>query len=338
MRFVLFMLFWLATAAPLHAQDTIPSISQPIGRLVDIGGRKLHLHCSGVGSPTVIMVAGAGAYSFDWALVQSDIEPTTRVCSYDRAGLAWSDPGPADETVEQTFTDLRLLLQVSREQSPYVLVGASIGGIFIRAFQHTFPEEVAALVFANSTHRVGKVVPSRSGLLWDLSEDEIRSAYPLPASVTKGPRPTRTAEPFDRLSPALQAIRLSFDVRRWELWDAATAGPEADLSWRKEFLREFEQSCSGPAYPLGDLPIVVVSSGHSASELARQNELDRQFCDRSDVADGLDQLSSNSMYIVAEGSGHEIHLYQPKVMVEAIERVVRAVRNRVPLSRAAQRR
>lgn len=337
MRPVVTLLLVLASSAPLQAQSA--SLPEPPGQMVDIGGRRLHLHCSGEGSPTVVLVPGAGAYSFDWALVQMGIEPTTRVCSYDRAGLAWSDPGPADETVEQTTGDLHLLLRSAGEPAPFVLVGASIGGVFVRAFQHTYPEYVAALVFANSAHRLGKVVPGGGGLLWDLSEAQIRSAYPLPASVTRGPRPARTGEPFDRLPPELQAVRLAFDVRRWESWNRADAGPEADLSWRKELLRELDQSCSGaPEHPLGDLPVLVVSNDPSASELARQGKLDRPFCDRSDAADGLELLSSNSLYILAEESGHEVHLYQPELLVPALERVIRAVRSGLPLSDPAERR
>src|SRR5689334_8755362 len=89
----------------------------PLGRLIDVGGRKLHLFCSGTGSPTAILMAGGGAFSIDWALVQPKIAHDTRVCSYDRAGLAWSDPGPADETVEQTVSDLHKLLKNGGEKS-----------------------------------------------------------------------------------------------------------------------------------------------------------------------------------------------------------------------------
>ena len=78
------------------------------------------------------------------------------MCSYDRAGLAWSDSGPADETVEQTIADLHTLLGTAGEKAPYLLVGASIGGIYIRAYQRAFPDEVAGLIFTNSSNRVGE--------------------------------------------------------------------------------------------------------------------------------------------------------------------------------------
>jgi pimeloyl-ACP methyl ester carboxylesterase len=177
---------FVALFAIAHAQQGSTTQGYPPpGHLVDIGNRKLHLYCTGKGSPAVILVAGGGAFSIDWALVQPKVSENTRVCSYDRAGLAWSDPGPAEETVEETVNDLHNLLYASGEHGPYVLVGASIGGIFIQAFQRTFPSDVAALVFTNSANRVGFAVKDRGGLIWDLSEEELRSAFPLPPSVKR---------------------------------------------------------------------------------------------------------------------------------------------------------
>ena len=108
-------------------------------------------------------------------------------------------------------------------------------------------------------------------------------------------------------------------------WDPAKAGPETNLSWRKEFLREFEETDAGKKHPLGDLPVVVLSSGPIASESERQS--------RGGAAARLDFLSSNTVHVTATGSGHEIHLYQPDLVAQALVRAVSAVRNRVPLSR-----
>ena len=329
MRFIvvpLLLVLFIAQASPPAARASSFYQYPPAGRMIDIGGRKLHLNCSGKGGPTVILVAGGSAFSIDWALVQPRVSALTRVCSYDRAGLAWSDSGPADETVEQTINDLHAVLRAAKEREPYVLVGASIGGIFIRAYQRAFPKEVAGLVFTNSANRVGKMVKDKGALLWDFTEDELRSAYPLPPTVVKGPMPTREGAPFDRLSPELQAVRLWLDVRLWEKWDRAKAGPEADLSWRKEFLREFEET-DAKEYPLGRLPVLVLSSDRIATESERRS--------RDVAAARLDFLSSNSAHVTAEGSGHEIHLFQPDVVVKGLTRMVEAVRRQVPLSKTS---
>lgn len=320
---------------PVRLRATSESKSQqsrlkypPPGRIIDVGGRKLHLNCSGKGSPTVILVAGGGAFSIDWALVQPKVATITRVCSYDRAGLAWSDSGLADETVEQTIIDLYILLRRAKEKGPYVLVGASIGGIFIRAYQHAFPKDVAGLVFTNSANRIGKMIKDKGALIWDFTEEELRSAYPLPPTVDKGPMPTREGTPFDRLPAELQTVRLWLDVRQWEKWDRAKVGPAADLSWRKEFLREFEET-DAKEYPLGALPVLVLSSSPVATEAERRS--------RDVAAARLDFLSSNNMHITAQGSGHEIHLFQPDVVVDGLTRMVRAMRKRIPLSKEPNR-
>src|SRR5262245_36346426 len=293
------------------------------GRLIDVGGRKLHILCSGSGSPSVILMAGGGAFSIDWELVQPRIAEVTRVCSYDRAGLAWSDSGPAEETVEQTVSDLHALLAASGEKGPYLLVGASIAGIFIQAYQREFPDEVAGLAFSNSSNRVGMSVKGKGGLIWDLTEEDLRSAFPLPASA-KGPAPALLGEPFDRLPPESQAVRLWLNVRLWEKSDPARGGPETILSWRKEFLREFEQADASPSYPLGALPVIVVSSEPKAAESERRS--------RGGAAARLDFLSSNSLHVTAAGSGHEIHLYQPDAVVRAVRTGVSAIRDRTPLN------
>jgi pimeloyl-ACP methyl ester carboxylesterase len=291
------------------------------GRLVQIDGRRLHIHCTGTGSPTVVLEAGGGAFAIDWALVQPLVAESTRVCSYDRAGLGWSDRGPSHEVVEQIVSDLHSGLQAAGEKGPLVLVGASIGGTYIRAYQRTYPNEVAALVFTNSANRVGLVTKSGGDLLWKLSEDDIRSAYPLPASA-RLPIPMRIGPPFDRLPADLQPLRLWLDVRLWESLDPTTMSPASILSWRREFVREFEET-DGNRQPLGSLPVVVVSSGPVASEKDRAS--------RDTAGAQLDFLSRNSVHIEATGSGHEIHLFQPERVVEGISRAVLAVRTSAPL-------
>jgi pimeloyl-ACP methyl ester carboxylesterase len=202
-----------------------------------------------------------------------------------------------------------------------VLVGASIGGTYIRAYQRTYPGEVAALVFTNSASRVGLVTKGGGDLLWRLSEDDIRSAYPLPGTA-RIPIPTRIGPPFDRLPADLQPARLWLDVRLWESLDPATMSPDSILSWRREFLREFEET-DGGRRPLGAFPVVVISSGPVAS--------DNERASRDTAGAQLDFLSSNTLHIEATGSGHEIHLFQPDRVIEGISRAVLAVRTGAPL-------
>ena len=102
---------------------------KPPGRMVDIGGRRLHLNCTGTGTPTVVVENGGGSFTVDWVLVQPAVSQFTRICTYDRAGYAWSDPGPIRDLPEQVMADLELLLRLGDVKPPYVLVGQSIGGL-----------------------------------------------------------------------------------------------------------------------------------------------------------------------------------------------------------------
>jgi pimeloyl-ACP methyl ester carboxylesterase len=304
-----------------HAEK--PQQYPPPGELIDIGGRKLHLYCTGKGTPTVVLMAGGGAFSIDWALVQAEVAQNTRVCSYDRAGLAWSDPGPADETVEQTISDLHTLLRNAGEKRPYLLVGASIAGIFIQAYQRAYPDDVAGLVFSNSSNRVGRLVNGKAGLVWELTEEQIRSTFPLSES-DKGPEPTSEGDPFDRLPANLRATRLWLDKKLWQRWEPTKERPDSTLSWRKEFLEEFAETDAKKS-PLGALPVVVIASAPAASE----SELHKH----DEAGPRLDFLSSNTLHVTAAGSGHEIHLYKPEVVIETLAKTVQAVRTRTPLSR-----
>jgi hypothetical protein len=130
-------------------------------------------------------------------------------------------------------------------------------------------------------------------------------------------------EPFNRLPTEIQPVRVGLDLAQWERWEKVTASPASTLSWRREFLREFDEM-DGSRQPLGKLPVVVVASGPAASESDRGS--------RMGVGWQLNFLSSDTLHIEAQGSGHEIHLFQPERVVEGITRAVSAVRTGLPLS------
>src|SRR5260370_18740902 len=118
----------------------------PIGRMVDLGGYRLHLNCLGKGKPTIVLSIGGGSFSTDWALVQSKVAAFTRVCSYDRSGAAWSDLGPKPRTMDQEAFDLHRLLLAAGERGPYVVVGQSVGGMVVRIFTEQNPRDVVGVV------------------------------------------------------------------------------------------------------------------------------------------------------------------------------------------------
>lgn len=136
----------------------------PPGKLVDVGGRKMHIDCRGTGSPTVILESGLGTGgSPSWTLVHDEIAGFTRTCAYDRAGIMWSDPKDTPQDAAAVAADLHALLKGAGIGDPLVLVGHSIGGPYTRTYVGKYGDQVAGLVMVDPSHpdqvaRLGKVV------------------------------------------------------------------------------------------------------------------------------------------------------------------------------------
>jgi pimeloyl-ACP methyl ester carboxylesterase len=288
----------------------------PLGQMVDLGGRRLHLNCTGSGSPAVIVENGGGSFSIEWALVQPEVARQTRICTYDRAGYAWSDRGPVDDGIEQIVGDLNLLLRTARVDPPYVLVGHSLGCLFARAYQRRFPEQVAGLVFVDGTpdEDVRMVVNGKQEPLSLLSREQLPAAHQEYLKSVPALNPGRAGlPPFDRLAPALQQARQwAFEkvVRDFGWLPNTLAVAE---SWRQEFAALRRQRLSGP-HPLGTLPLRVLERERDTTDSWHVQQVQ------------LAALSSKGKLTKAEGSGHMIHLQRPDLVVAAIRDVVQEIR------------
>lgn len=122
------------------------------GQLVDVGGYKLHINCIGQGSPTVILESGLANPSSIWGWVQPEVAHATRVCAYDRAGVGWSDPGPEPRDGQQIARELHTLLGKANVPEPYVLVGHSAGGLYVRVYAAQYPRDVVGMVLVDVEH------------------------------------------------------------------------------------------------------------------------------------------------------------------------------------------
>lgn len=134
------------TAATESDQRSYP----PPGVLVNVNGYKMHIHCIGQGSPTILLDHVGGGSSMDWALIQPKLAEHTRVCVYDRAGYGWSDYTPAPRTLEQQVNELQSLLRGANEQGPFVFVGHSYGARVGRVFASKYPDQVIGLVMMDT--------------------------------------------------------------------------------------------------------------------------------------------------------------------------------------------
>jgi len=290
------------------------SAPPPLGQLVDIGGRRLHLICRGEGKPTVLLENGSDGFSIDWALVQPQVAKFARVCTYDRAGFAWSDRGPAINTVEQTMDDLHLLLGTAAITPPYILVGHSIGGLYVRAYQRRYPQEVVGMVLVDATPEedLGYSVNGVNKAGIDMSYEDMEAAYaPFLKNAPTPPKPwTEVPEPFTHLPPDLQRARM---WASWQ-WFAQIDMPHSWItaeSWKEEFVALHRLRLSR-SYVLGDLPLIVLHRGRRTDPVLDKREAE------------MAQMSHSGLDWVAKESDHFIQLWQPDMVVTAIRQVAKA--------------
>jgi pimeloyl-ACP methyl ester carboxylesterase len=282
----------------------------PIGELVEVDGTRSHLSCEGEGVPTVVFEAGwSGGGSLDWTLVQSDISELTRACSYDRAGILWSERRPGPRDANRLAEELHGLLEAAGEAPPYVMVGHSLGGPLVRVFDARFPGEVTGFVFVDVSHpdQFERVPPEARRPLPDLSWTRLRAAtglYRLRAREPGYGLPSEAIEVVKHLIPrsvaALADEQEAFDEILGQARDAG---------------------------PLGDRPLfVLTASNHARPGMSQAAIVNAQ---RAWVALQMELagLSTNSVQRTVEGAHHYIQLARPEAVVEATRDVVTAVRD-----------
>lgn len=289
------------------------------GRLIDIGGRRLHLHCSGSGAPTVILEAGASSFAIDWALVQPDVAERQRVCSYDRTGSGWSDAAVLVETPARVVADLHALLTAAGERPPYVLVGASMGGLYVRLYQLDHPADVAGLVLVDpvTEDRLFTQVEGKTVTIASLTADQLRPTLPS-GPVNIPVRKPQTGSPFDRLPPDRYAQRIALDERLIASFPPSVSAAivHESAEGRRAALARLLASRDQDSTPLRRSPLVVLTRG--------QNPTPGLAEDHATLA----RLSSQGQHRVVTEAGHEIHLYAPAVVVQAIRDVSSSLRAR----------
>ena len=295
-----------------------PNSHPPIGKLVDIGSHQLHIYPTGEGSPTVVLEPGGMSWCLDWHLVQTEVAKFTSVCSYDRAGFGWSEPGPLPRTSEQIATELHTLLSKAGIKKPYILVGASFGGHTVRIFAEKYPDEVAGIVLVDARH---EDLDARMPPAWGQMQRSGRSMYQVMGFAARvgllkllGKLMGEKADPpiLKKLPAELRPtyIEVGYQPKFFESNLAELdAVAESDAQVRA-------------AGNLASLPLTVIRHGipemfaRMPVEQAEQSEKVWQ-----ELQADLATLSSNSRTLVAEQSGHGIPIDQPGLVAEAIKQM-----------------
>src|ERR1700730_11930079 len=290
------------------------------GSLYMVDGYKIHLHCSGEGSPTIVLDGGLGDDSLIWAKVQPELSKITRVCAYDRAGFGWSDPRPGPRDADRIVQELHLLLTEAGISGSTVLMGHSVAGLYIRAYAARYPQKLSGLVFVDGS----------TPLQEDLFPEELREE-------------DKNAElEFMKLKwfEILGATRAMGQCRHFEGFDDLTGKMIAENQCRASQLtamgrehQSFRQSSNQTAGtgPFGDLPILIFSqdpqpSAPSESPTQADVEVRKLW---NEMQKDLNHLSTHSRRIIAKGSSHYIQVDRPDLLNSEVTDFIQQIRGKV---------
>lgn len=288
------------------------------GRMYVVNGHQMHIDCTGEGSPTIVLDAGSGEDSLVWSKVQPYLSRTTRVCSYDRAGMGWSAPQPGPRDADAIVSQLHALLQQAGVSGPIVLMGHSLAGLYIRAYATRYPEDVAGLIFVDGS----------SPLQEEQGSAELRAHvsiskylyYSLVAAFALGvPRLMGycSSEPgFDEPTGKMVA-----ELQCGLLWS----------EWRREYTsirRSGEETIN--TGPYGELPVLIFSE--DPQKMKQTAGLPPKLALEMSVAwnqhqENLKHLSTRSRRIIAKGSGHFIPIDRADLINREVAIFIQQIRD-----------
>ncbi|MFN0282033.1 MAG: alpha/beta hydrolase [Kineosporiaceae bacterium] len=285
------------------------------GHLIDVGGHRLHLNCTGSGGPTVVLEPGGGEMSSSLGWIAPGVARDTRVCIYDRAGRGWSRPADTPQDATQIATDLHTLLHRGNVPGPYVLAGHSFGGLYVLTFAARYPDEVAGMVLVDSTAPAAAAEPPAASPGYVGSYDVLgRVSALVSTSARLGLGRLYAQSSFGSLPP-----RSRDEVRA----STATAGTlRSAIDEYVQASASVQQAAS--LRDFGDKPLVVLTAGSGSA------------ADWPAVQNHLATLSTNSAHRVIDGATHEALVADRKdaaITTQAILDVVLAVRGAGPLVR-----
>jgi pimeloyl-ACP methyl ester carboxylesterase len=273
------------------------------GRLVDVGGYKMHIYCAGRGTPTVILDSGLGDSYISWKKVQPQISEFSRVCSYDRAGLGYSESSPRPRTSKVMAEELHALLRNAGVPPPHILVGHSMGGFDVRLYASLYRGEVAGMVLVDSSHpEQKKRLPPE---LNDLDKTWLREQEFMEFTTPFGiPRLMGFCGP----DAEVRAADCNFRSVRESVAELRAVGESA------------AQTAATGA--LGDMPLAVLTRDPAQPEADLPEDLVQPTTRAwQQMQDELAHLSTRSTHVIAKNSGHYIQLDRPDLVIDAVRKI-----------------
>jgi pimeloyl-ACP methyl ester carboxylesterase len=297
------------------------TLHAPPGKLVSVGTHRLHLNCQGSGQPLVLLESGLSGWSQDWALVQPELAKLTTVCSYDRAGYAWSDDAPEPRTGLLAVQDLRTMLRAAGLQGPMVVVGHSWGGMLAQMLAQTHPEEVAGLVLVDALHhdqtasmdpdvhaRYSRNMRFLTGSATWLAPLGLTRLAGMPASVVLDKLPA---------SEQVSARALAMQSKNYRALYTEYMGIDPALAVARSLP------------PVPAVPTVVLST-HALSEFPPGWELDYM---RQHWIAGQRALAreTSAKHVVVADAGHYLQLERAELVIASVQEVLQKVRLTSPM-------
>ena len=291
------------------------------GQLVDVGGYKLHIYCIGEGSPTVILEAAADMMSSDWAWIQPEISKHTRVCSYDRAGMGWSDPGPLPRDAKQITLELHTLLTNAGISGPYIMVGHSVGGLYERLYATEYPEDIVGMVMVDPGHpdmvtRIPELQAKDTSDASLVKTMRVLSYFGLPRLLGVGKNNAQGL-------PSQQAAEVNAFVSRPQHW-ATILDLMNSTSATYDEVRVTKS--------LGDMPLVVISANTAWFTIGAPADDARKTL--NDLQSEIAGLSTNNSHRIIDGATHGSLVHDQddaQAVISAIEDVLASLETNQPL-------
>jgi pimeloyl-ACP methyl ester carboxylesterase len=267
----------------------------PLDALIDVGTHRLHIHCVGAGSPTIVLDTGAGDTYEGWVPLIDSLAQESRICAYERAGYGQSDPGPMPRDSQRAVDELHRLLVKSGEEGPFLLLGHSLGALNLQVYAARYPEEAAGLVLLDPPP-----------LKWLAGEDfpELRELFRQEAASMRN-----LADAAEASGPSEQQMRASFLL--------------AVASEHEQLIGESAEQAAAIG-SFGQLPLVVVGATKPDPRFGTSAGAFRLFWNRESHL--LAEKSDDGRFILADGSSHNIHLDAPDLVIQVVHEILQSIR------------